>query len=428
MKLLLKGGRVVDPGRGIDEPLDILVDEGVIVHTAPHVDATGPEMEVLDVGGLVVTPGLVDMHVHLREPGFEYKETIRTGSEAACAGGFTAVACMANTHPVNDHRAVTEFIRRKAAEADLVHVYPVSAISMNLEGKTLCEFWDQKSAGAVAFSDDGRTVRDSALMRRALEYAYSLDMPVLCHCEDPDLSAGGVMNEGVVSTGKGLPGIPSIAEDIIVIRDILLCEFSRTAVHIAHVSTRGAVQAIREAKSRGVRVTAETAPHYFTLTDEAIGDFDTNAKVYPPLRRPEDVAAVREGLRDGTIDAIASDHAPHAQTEKEVEFELAATGLVGLETSLGLSLRLVTEGILSLSDLVEKMSLAPSRILKVPGGTLAPGSPADITVMALDRPWRVDKDRLRSRSRNTPFHGWILPGRAVLTIKGGRVVYRDILP
>ncbi len=278
------------------------------------------------------------MHTHLREPGFEYKETIASGSEAAVAGGFTSVACMPNTNPVNDNRSVTEFIRRKAAECGLANVYPIAAISLKSEGAALTEFWDLKDAGAVGFSDDGKPVMNAALMRRALEYASSLDMPIIVHCEDRNLSAGGVMHEGFVSTEIGLPGIPAIAEDVMVARDLLLAEFTGAPLHIAHVSTAGAVRLIREAKARGVRVTAETAPHYFTLTDEAVRTFDTNAKVYPPLRGAEDVAAIREGLRDGTIDVIASDHAPHARTDKEVEFDYAASGLTGLETSLALSL------------------------------------------------------------------------------------------
>lgn len=432
MTLLLKGARVIDPSRNLDEQFDVLIEKDAVVKIGKDIPVGQTKKNgdrdiiVKDLGGLVITPGLIDMHTHLREPGFEYKETIQSGSEAASAGGFTAVACMANTDPVNDNRSVTEFILRKAQETDLVRVYPVAAITLNLEGKTLAEFWDLKEAGAVAFSDDGRSVKDSALMRRALEYAYSLNIPVISHCEDPYLAAGGVMNEGTVSTETGLPGIPVIAEDIMVTRDILLAEFTKTTVHIAHVSTEGAVRAIREAKRRGVMVTAETAPHYFTLTDEALTDFDVNAKVYPPLRSAKDVKAVKEGLKDGTIDVIACDHAPHAATDKDVEFEYAATGLIGLETSLGLSLGLLEEGILTLSQLIMKMSTNPAAILRVRGGILMPGSPADITVIDLNRSWRVDKAGFRSRSRNTPFHGQDLKGKAVLTIKGGKITYSDL--
>jgi dihydroorotase len=432
LKILLKGARVVDPLRNIDEQLDILIEGDLITKIEQNIAPPRPrrkedqDIKILDLKGFVVAPGLIDMHTHLREPGFEYKETVQTGSEAACAGGFTAVACMANTNPINDNRSVTEFIRRKAAASGLVRIYPVAAITMNLEGKALTEFWDLKEAGAIALSDDGKPVQDAALMRRALEYAYSLNMPVISHCEDLYLSAGGVINEGFVSTETGLPGIPNIAEDTMVARDIMICEFTKTTVHIAHVSTQGAVRTIREAKKRGVLVTAETAPHYFMLTDEALCTFDVNAKVYPPLRNREDVQAIKEGLRDGTIDVIASDHAPHGITDKEVEFEYAATGLVGLETSLGLGLQLVEEGILTLNQLIMKMSVGPASILRVPGGALNPGSPADLTVIDLNRSWTVDKTQFRSKSRNTPFHGWTLKGKAVLTIKGGMITYEDL--
>jgi dihydroorotase len=432
MDLLLKAGRVVDPSQNIDETLDVLIRDGKIAEIGrdiliqPSPRHKGGNIRIVPLDGLVVAPGLIDMHTHLREPGFEYKETIQTGSEAACAGGFTAVACMANTSPVNDSRSVTEFIRRKASDVNIVRVYPVAAITMNLDGKALTEFWDLKEAGAVALSDDGKGVKDSALMRRALEYAFSIDLPVISHCEDTYLSAGGAMNESLFSTELGLTGIPNIAEDIMVARDVMLCEYTNSAVHIAHVSTEGAVRIIRAAKARGIRVSAETAPHYFTLIDEAIGDYDVNTRVYPPLRREEDVQALKDGLQDGTIDVIASDHAPHALTDKEIEFEMASTGMIGLETSLGLSLRLVDEGVLNLAQLISKMSTNPASVLKVPGGTLAPGSPADVTVIDLNRSWTVDKERLRSKSSNTPFHGWAIRGKAVLTIKGGEITYSDL--
>lgn len=421
---VLKGGRVVDPSQNMDKIADVVVENGLIKAIIPSGIPAGTEkMPAIDVSGLVVTPGLIDMHVHFREPGWEYKETIATGSQAACAGGFTAVACMANTNPINDNRAVTEFIRRKGTECGLIHVYPVASITVNAEGKLLTDIWDLKEAGAVAISDDGRTVRNSALMRRALEYAYSLGIPVISHCEDPDLSEGGVINEGIVSTELGLPGIPPISEDIMVSRDIMIAEYTGTAVHIAHVSTAGAVRLIREAKARDVKVTAETAPHYFTLTHETLYDFDVNAKVNPPLRSKNDLEAIVEGLRDGTIDAIASDHAPHAAIDKEVEFEYAANGIAGLETSLGLSLRLVHRGILTLSQLIAKMSTIPANILKVPGGTLRPGSRADITVIDLNHKWKVEPEKFYSMGRNTPFSSWELKGKAIMTIKEGKVVY-----
>ena len=422
MKLLLKGSRVIDPSQNIDGPMDILIDDGKITTCAPSLKA-GQDVKVIGLAGMILTPGLIDMHVHLREPGLEYKETIATGSAAAVAGGFATIACMPNTEPVNDNRSITEFIRRKAAEAALANVYPIGAISVGSEGKQLTEFWDLKDAGAIALSDDGKPVMDAALMRRALEYANSLDLPVIQHCEDKNLSAGGLMNEGYYSTMLGLPGIPAIAEEVMVARDILIAEYSRARVHIAHVSTAGAVRLIRDAKARGLNVTAETAPHYFTLTDESLQGYDTHYKVSPPLRSAEDVAAVKEGLADGTLDVIACDHAPHGRTDKEVEFEYAANGISGLETSLGLSISLVHEGILTWPELVMKMSYSPARILSLTKGTLTTGSDADITVINPDLQWKVDLKTFRSRGKNSPFHGREMRGRAVLTIVGGDIKY-----
>ncbi len=427
MSILLKGGRIVDPSRKTEGETDLLIENGKIVRTGKELlkkDSLS-DAEVIDLNGKLIVPGLIDMHTHLREPGFEYKETIASGSEAAVTGGFTSIACMPNTDPVNDSRSVTEFILRKAAECGVANVYPIAAISMKSEGTTLTEFWDLKEAGAVGFSDDGKPVMNAALMRRTLEYASSLDMPVIVHCEDRNLSSGGVMHEGAVATEIGLTGIPAAAEEVMVARDLILAEFTGASVHIAHVSTAGAVRLIREAKARGVRVTAETAPHYFSLTDEAVRGYDTNAKVYPPLRSAEDVAAVREGLRDGTLDVIASDHAPHARTDKEVEFDYAASGLTGLETSLALSLQLVADGILSLSGLVEKMTLHPAGILRIPKGTLAIGADADVTVIDPELAWTIDRRLFRSRGKNSPFHGLMLKGKTILTIVGGVVRYRD---
>ncbi|OPY90793.1 MAG: Dihydroorotase [Syntrophaceae bacterium PtaU1.Bin231] len=425
MKILLKGGRLIDPSQELDTALDLLIKNGKVAKTGEDLPA-GADVEVVGIEGLWLVPGLIDMHTHLREPGYEYKETVRSGAEAACAGGFTAVACMANTNPVNDNRAVTESIRRKAADAGFARVYPVAAVSRNLEGKTLAEFHDLKDAGSVAFSDDGRPVMNAGLMRMALEYAASLDMPVLSHSEDVHLSAGGVMHEGSVSTELGFPAAPSVAEEAMIARDILIAEYAGADVHICHVSTAGSVRLIREAKARGVRVTAETAPHYFTLTDEAVRSFDTNTKMNPPLRTAADVAAIQEGLRDGTIDAIACDHAPHGQTDKEVEYEYAASGISGLETSLALSLALVAQGILRPGALVRRMSTNPAAILKVPGGTLKAGAEADVTVIDPGRSWTVDVSRFRSRGKNSPFQGRTLTGKAVLTIVGGDIKHREI--
>ncbi|HPL62574.1 MAG TPA: dihydroorotase [Syntrophales bacterium] len=423
MKLLLKGGRIIDPLRKIDKIADLLVDGGKVVRIETNIE--DPGADIYDAGGMWIIPGLIDMHTHLREPGYEYKESIRTGCEAAVAGGFTAVACMPNTNPVNDTRSVTEYIIRQAALAGIARVYPVAAATRGSEGRVLSEFGDLKEAGAVAFSDDGKPVADSAVMRYAMEYAASFGALVISHCEDATLSADGLMNEGRISTELGLKGIPSIAEDIPVARDIAIAEYTGTSVHIAHVSTAGAVRIIREAKKRGVRVTAETAPHYFSLSDEALREFDTNLKMNPPLRSTEDVAALKEALRDGTIDVIATDHAPHSSIEKDVEFEYAANGIIGLETSLALSLNLVREGVLSPADLVRKMSSNPAAVLGVRGGTLGIGAEADITVIDPNRPWTVDVRIFRSKSRNSPFHGWKMEGKAVLTIVGGAIKYRE---
>ncbi|HQH05043.1 MAG TPA: dihydroorotase [Smithellaceae bacterium] len=422
MKLLLKGARVIDPSRNLDAPMDVLVEDGKIAGCKPGIKAPSGAT-VLDLAGMIVVPGLIDMHTHLREPGYEYRETVASGAAAAVAGGFTSIACMPNTRPVNDNRSVTEFILRKAAEANLANIYPIGAISMNSDGKQMTEFWDLREAGIVALSDDGNPVMDAALMRRAMEYADSLNLPVIQHCEDKNLSAGGLMNEGYPSTLLGLPGIPAIAEEIMVARDILIAEYTGTRIHFAHVSTVGSVRLIRNAKKRGLRVTAETAPHYFMLTDESLRDYDTNYKVSPPLRGKTDVSAVKEGLADGTLDAIACDHAPHGRTDKEVEFEYAANGISGLETSLGLSLSLVHEGVLSWPELIAKMSCNPARILNLPKGTLAKGADADITVIHPELAWSVDAAAFHSLGKNSPFSGRKLKGRAVLTIVGGDIKY-----
>ena len=428
MKLLLTGARVIDPSQKMDAVADVLLENGKIAQIAPDLSKTldsksSGKIKTIDLASMIVTPGLIDMHTHLREPGLEYKETIASGAAAAVAGGFTSVACMPNSSPINDNRSITEFIKRKAAEAALANVYPIGAISKDSAGSQLTEFWDLKEAGVVALSDDGKPVMDAALMRRALEYASSLGLPVISHCEDMNLSGGGLMNEGYYSTILGLRGIPSIAEEAMVARDILIAEFTKTSVHIAHVSTAGSVRLIREAKKRGLSVTAETAPHYFTLTDESVQGYDTNFKINPPLRGIDDLAAIKEGLADGTLDAIACDHAPHGRTDKEVEFEYAACGISGLETSLGLSMQLVHEGVISWAQLIAKMSSNPARILNLPKGTLKAGADADITVIDPNLKWTIDVKAFRSRGKNTPVHGREMQGRAALTIVGGDIKY-----
>ena len=426
MKLLLTGGRILDPSRDIDLKADLLIEDGAVARIGKGRSKPDKDTEIVDVAGRVVVPGLIDIHTHQREPGHEYKESVLSGSEAAVAGGFTAVACMPNTKPVNDSRSVTEFILRQARIAGLARIYPIAAISMGSEGAVLSEFSDLRKAGAVGFSDDGKPVAGSHLMRIALEYAHQFGLPVISHCEDLQLSKGGLMHEGPVSAQLGLAGIPSLAEEIMISRDIAIAEYTGTAVHICHVSSAGSVDIIRKAKAKGVKVTAETAPHYLFLTDESLRDFDTNKKVNPPIGGRADAEALREGLRDGTIDAIASDHAPQSSVEKDVEFEFAANGIIGMETSLGLCLRLVDEGVLTLPQLIQKMSCAPAAILKVPGGTLEQGTPADITVIDPERKWTVNVDAFKSKSRNCPFNGWELKGKSVMTIVSGEIKYREI--
>ncbi len=426
-RLLIAGGTVVDPVAGTTGPGDVRVEDGRIVAVGPP-GTLGADARVLDARGLLVLPGLIDAHVHLREPGYEYKETIATGVRAALAGGFAAVACMANTNPPNDSGAVTQFILDRASAAGGARVYPIGAVSVGLAGERLAEFGEMRRAGIVAVSDDGRPVMDAGLMRRALEYAQLFDLPVIAHEEDRHLAAGGVMHEGLVSLRLGLRGIPAAAEEVMVARDLALAELTGGRLHVAHVSTAGSVALIRAARARGVRVTAEATPHHLFLTDEAVADYDPNAKMAPPLRPRADVEALRAAVADGTIEVIATDHAPHHRDEKEVEFEAAANGVIGLETALPLGLRLVAEGVLDLPTLVARLTVGPARALGLPGGTLAPGAPADLTLVDPERRWRVDPRQLRSRSRNTPFAGWEMVGRAVTVMVGGRVVYEDERP
>lgn len=422
MRILIKGGRVIDPGH-IDGIRDIRIEDGRICQIAPDIGPAGDE-QVISATDRIVTPGLIDMHVHFREPGHEYKETIETGCQAAAAGGFTAVCPMPNTDPVNDGVQVTAFIREKAGQANGVRVHPVGAISRGLKGEALCEYGEMKAAGVVALSDDGMPVKDPLVMRRALEYAAGFGLPIISHCEELSLSRGGAMNEGAMSTALGLAGIPNAAESIMVMRDIALAELTGAPVHIAHVSARESVRAIRQAKELGIPVTAETAPHYFSLTEAGVADYNTHAKMNPPLRSEKDRQAIRQGLADGTLDVIATDHAPHAELEKELEFALAANGIIGLETALSLGLSLVADGVLSLSALIEKMSTGPARILGLPSG-LAVGAAADITVIDPDCRYRVAPERFCSKSKNSPFAGWTLNGKAVLTLVAGRIVYEQ---
>ncbi len=428
MNLVIKNGRVLDPAKNLDEIMDIVVSDGRISAVGQGISskvASPQHYKVIDASNKWVTPGLIDMHVHLREPGEEYKETIASGSMAAVAGGFTSVACMPNTKPVNDCAAITEFIREKAEECGLCNVYPVGAVSRGLKGKTLAEIGELFEAGAVAITDDGYPVRTSQLMRRALEYSRIFGFPVISHAEDLSLSRGGVMNEGVMSTKLGLKGIPGVAEEIAVYRDIALASLTGGRLHIAHVSTAGSVELIRLAKNKGIKVTAETAPHYFTLTDEALISYDTSFKMNPPLREKEDVEAIKKALADGTIDAIATDHAPHSSIEKDIEFEYAANGIIGLESALPVCLRLVWDGILSPLELIRKLSTNPARILAIPGGTLEEGTDADITIIDPDTEYTLNADEFFSKSRNCPFHGWDVKGKTYMTIKKGHIVYRE---
>jgi len=422
--LLLRGGHVIDPSTGQDGVADVLLDDGRVeaVETGLGVP---DDAEVIDVGGLIVAPGFIDVHVHLREPGGEHKETITTGARAALAGGFTAVCAMPNTDPPIDDPAAVGFVRAEGRRAGGARVYPTGTVSIGMKGERLALIGEMVEAGAVAVTDDGRPVADAGLMRLALEYARTFGIPVAQHCEDHSLSAGGSMNEGLVSTRLGIRGIPNASEDVVIARDLLLAELTGGRLHIQHVSTRAGVAMIRDAKARGVAVTAEGTPHHFTLTDEACEQYRTEAKVNPPLRRPEDRAAVIEGVGDGTLDVIATDHAPHHYDEKEQAFEDAPFGLVGLETALGLAVtRLVEQKVLTISQMVERMSCAPARAFSLPGGTLRKGSIADVTVFDPAREWTVDRTKFLSKSRNTPFNGMTLRGAPELTIVDGHVRWR----
>jgi dihydroorotase len=420
MNILIKGGRVIDPASNTDEIKDILIEEGRI---GPR--AKGQAEVIIDAKGKWVLPGLIDLHTHLRDPGRPDKETIASGSRAAALGGFTTICCMANTNPPVDNPAVVEYIVGKARQEAVVNVLPIAAVTKGLKGEELAEMGRCFAEGAVAFSDDGKPVMRADLMRRALEYARQFGVPVISHSEDANLSAGGSMNEGEVATQIGLPGIPSLAEEIMVARDIMLArEFGR--VHIAHLSSAGSVRLVRQAKKDKIAVSAETCPHYFTLTEEAVRNYDTNCKVNPPLRTKSDLAEVLQGLKDGTIDAIATDHAPHNIEEKKIEFNQAASGLIGLETALALTLtELVEKKVLTPKQALEKMTAGPAAILNLPKGTLKAGSAADVIVVDPNLAWTVEAARFASKSRNSPFGGWQLKGKVLHTIVNGRIVVRD---
>lgn len=429
MDLLLRGGRVIDPRADPERPLDaardVLIRSGRVAAIGSGL-ATPTGGRALDVKDRLVVPGLVDLHVHLREPGEEHKEDIASGTRAAAAGGFTTVCSMPNTHPVNDGRAVTELIRDRAARAGRARVRPIGAISKRLEGRSLADFGELREAGAVAVSDDGRPVMDAGLMRRALEYARTFDLPVVQHAEDTGLSSGFAMNEGHASTRLGLPGQPREAESVMVARDLELCALTGARYHLAHASTARAVAMIRDAKRRGLPVSAEVTPHHLALVDAACGDYDTAFKVAPPLRAEADRDALREGLADGTIDCIATDHAPHTSVEKDVEFEAASCGMLGLETALAIALELARDGTIALTRAVDALTAAPARLFSLDrdgAGSLAEGVPADVCVIDPDRAWRVDRDRMLSKSKNTPFHGRDVRGAAALTLLEGRPVW-----
>lgn len=431
--LLIKQGRVIDPAQGIDDILDLFVDKGVIVEVASHINPStitsvsgGREsgLRIIDASSNIVAPGFIDMHTHLREPGYESKETIASGCRAAAAGGFTAVACMPNTNPVNDNQVVTSYILTKARQEGCIRVYPIGAITRGLQGESLSDIGALKAAGVVAVSDDGEPVMNSDVMRCALEYVKHFNVPVISHCEDKHLSRGGAMHEGYMSTRLGVAGIPSAAEDVMVARDVILAEMTESHLHIAHVSTAGAVDIIRQAKRRGVPVTAEATPHHVTLTDEAVASFDTNTKVNPPLRSARDRNAVRAGLQDGTIEVIATDHAPHGAGDKDVEYPRAANGIAGLETAVSLILsELVHGNIITINQAIALLSTNPARIFNLPGSILKKGAAADLSILDLGRTVIVDPDTFQSRSRNTPFAGKKLRGGPVMTIVGGVVVW-----
>jgi len=426
MRLLIKNGHLIDPGAPENTGMSVLIENGEVTAWLRHGEPQPENCEVFDASGLLVAPGFIDLHVHLREPGQEHKETIATGCAAAVAGGWTSVCPMPNTNPVNDNAAITRYMIEQAERAGLANVFPIGAITKSSDGSELAEMGEMKAAGAVAVSDDGRPVPNAGIMRRAMQYARDFDLPVIDHCEDKSLSSGGVMHEGKMSLLLGLKGMPALAEDLDAVRDIILAKETGAHIHIAHVSTKGAIEAIRRAKNEGIKVTCEVTPHHFTLTDKAVEGYDTNTKMAPPLRSEEHLEAILEGIKDGTIDAIATDHAPHHADEKALEYDRAPFGIPGLETGVGLALtELVHKGIISLERLVEMCSANPARIFHLEKrGSLKPGSIADVTIIDPEMNWTYSNADSRSKSRNSPFDGWNFNGRVVATMVCGRVVYK----
>lgn len=423
MKILIKNGHLVDPKNKIDEVMDLLIENDLVKKVAKKISEKADKE--IDAKGKIVSPGLIDIHVHFRQPGYEYKETIETGLRAALKGGFTGVCPMANTHPIADRRSDMEFEISEARRLGLANLWPIGAVTLKQEGKELTEFGELKKGGAVGLSDDGRPISDSNILRRALEYSKKFGLPILVHCQDEGLFGCGCMNEGFVSTKLGLPGIPIEAESVEVARDLQLADLTGGQLHFCHISSRKSLDLIRQAKAQGSRVTAETCPHYFHLTDEMVLGYNTNAKMNPPLRTKEDVEAVKKALKDGTVDAIATDHAPHAQGEKDVEFDKAPFGIIGLETSLALSLKLVEEKVLTMSELIRKMSLNPAGIIQVDRGHLSEGAVADVTIFDAGAEWVTEKEKFESKSKNSPFLGWKMKGRATDVLVGGKHVLQD---